>query len=208
VSYVSSGPDPSPQVVRPSKLSRAVLRPPLKRAIDTAVAVFLLLLVAPVFLLVLLLVRAEGGSAFVARRRVGRGGREFDLLAFRTTDPSTGQPDVPQVTRLGQVLHWTCLDLLPHLLNVLRGDMSLVGPQPVTRAELDRVHALFGGRAAYLSARPGLVGPCQVCGRTGLGAGERVALDTDYVQHPSLRTDLGILARSLGLTPRRSHASR
>jgi exopolysaccharide production protein ExoY len=208
VSYVSSGPASSPQVVRPSRLSRTALRPPLKRAIDIAGAAFLLLLVAPVFLLVLLLVRAEEEPVFVAHRRVGRGEREFNLLTFRTTRLGIGQREVPEFTRLGQVLHWTCLDLLPHLLNVLRGDMSLVGPQPVTRAELDRVHALFGGKADYLLVRPGLVGPCQVCGRTGLGAGERVALDTDYAQHPSLRTDLGILARSLGLTPRRSHASR
>ena len=176
-----------------------VLRPVLKRAIDVVGAALLLLLVAPTFVLVFVLVRAaDGGPAFVSHRRVGRGGREFGLLAFRVPEGDGGCP-----TALGRALRRTGLDEVPQLLNVLRGDMSLVGPRPVAREELGRSHALFGGEAAYLSGRPGLVGPCQACGRGGdLGARERVALEVAYAQRPSLRADLAILARALGLVLR------
>jgi lipopolysaccharide/colanic/teichoic acid biosynthesis glycosyltransferase len=172
------------------RLSRDTLRPPLKRALDVAVAAPLLLLLAPTFALVFLLVRAGGGPAFASRRRVGRGGREFGHLAFRL--PSAGGG-------LGRALRRTALDELPQLLNVLRGDISLVGPRPVAREELERSYALFRGEAAYLSVRPGLVGPCEVRGGGGdPGPGERVALDVAYAQRPSLRADLAILARALG----------
>ena len=187
------------QASRFPRLSRAALRPPLKRAIDIAGAAALLLSLAPVFVLVSLLLRADSGPAFVARRRVGRGGREFGHLAFRAPEEAGGE----RLTRLGRLLRRPALDELPRLLNVLRGDMSLVGPRPVARGELDRRYALFGGAAAYLSVRPGLVNPCQVYGRGALGARERVALDTAYAQRPSLRADLAILARTVGIVPRR-----
>ena len=188
---------------RPSRrLSRAALRPALKRALDVAGAALLLLVVAPAFVLVLLLLRADGGPALVSRPRVGRAGREFGLLRFRAPEAHAGRgraaPDGARLTRRGRALRSTALDEVPELLNVLRGDMSLVGPRPVPREELDRSYALFGGEAAYLSARPGLVGPSQVCGRGGdLGARERVALDVAYAQRPSLRADLAILGRTL-----------
>ena len=187
----------SPQAPCPRFLSRAALRPALKRALDVAGAALLLLVVAPAFALVFLLVRAGGGPAFAARHRVGRGVREFGCLAFRAPAVDGGAADGDRrLSRLGRLLRWTALDELPQLLNVLRGDMSLVGPRPVAREELDRRYALFGGAAAYLSVRPGLTGPCQACGRGDLGARERVALDTAYAQGPSLRADLAILART------------
>ena len=185
----------------------AALRPALKRAFDLVGAALLLLPVAPAFVLVSLLLRADGGPALVARRRVvGRGGREFGLLAFRVPGAEAGAGDGGRPARLGQALRRTALDEVPRLLNVLRGDMSLVGPRPVTRGELDRSYALFGGAAAYLSVRPGLVGPCEARGRGALGARERVALDVAYAQRPSLRADLAILARTLGMVPRRPEA--
>ncbi len=189
---------------RPSlRLSKAAIHPPLKRALDVAGGALLLLPIAPAFVLVVLLVRAVGGGpAFVARRRVGRGGREFGYLAFRAPEAADGA----RLTRLGQALRRTGLEEVPQLLNVLRGDMSLVGPRPVTREELDHSYALFGGAAAYLSVRPGLVNPCQVYGRGTLGACERVALDTAYAQRPSLRADLAILARTPGMILRRRAA--
>lgn len=202
MSYTAGGgtrparaPGPRPFRRRLSQ-ARAALRPPLKRALDVVGAALLLLLVAPTFALVCLLVRADGGPAFVARPRVGRGGREFGLLAFRAPVVADGSERRP--TRLGRALRRTALDEVPQLLNVLRGDMGLVGPRPVPREDLDRSYALFGGAAAYLSVRPGLVGPCQVRGRGDLGSGERVALDAAYARSPSLRADLAILARTLG----------
>ena len=191
-------------------LSLAALRPALKRAIDIAGAALLLLAVAPAFVLVLLLLRADGGPALVTRRRVvGRDGREFGLLAFNVPEADAGAGDEEHPARLGQALRRTALDELPRLLNVLRGDMSLVGPRPATREELDRSYALFGGAAAYLSVRPGLVGPCEARGGRGgapLGARERVAQDAGYAERPSLRADLAILVRTLGIVMRRPGA--
>ena len=192
---------------RPRPLSRAVLRPHLKRALDVAGAALLLVLISPAFIVTCLLIRAGGGVAFLAERRVGRAGREFEYLKFRAPEcgagdgRSLGKPE-RRLTRLGRVLRWTAIDEIPQLLNVLRGDMSLVGPRPVTREELARSYTLFGGEEAYLSVRPGLIGPCEVCGRPDLGTGERVALTTAYVRHPSLRTDIVILLRSLGIVLR------
>jgi undecaprenyl-phosphate galactose phosphotransferase len=177
----------------------------LKRALDVAGAALLLLVVAPTFAAVCLLLFADGRPVFVAPPRVGRGGREFGLLAFRVPELAADGGGERRPTRLGRLLRWTAIEEVPRLLNVLRGDMALVGPRPVARAELERSHALFGGAAAaaaYLSVRPGLVGPHQVCGRDGLSARERVALEVAYAERPSLRADLAILARALGLVLR------
>ena len=198
------GGHPAARAPRSRRLSKAALRPPLKRAIDVAGAAALLFSLAPAFALVSLLLWAGGGPVLVARRRVvGRGGREFGLLAFRAPREAAGGE---RLTRLGQLLRRTALDELPRLLNVLRGDLSLVGPRPATREELEHAYALFGGAAAYLSVRPGLTGPCRVCGRGALGASERVALDTAYAQRPSLRADLAILARTVAVLLRRPEA--
>jgi exopolysaccharide production protein ExoY len=200
-----------PATRAPWSLSRAALRPHLKRALDVAGAALLLLPVAPIFILAFLLVRADGGPAFVAQRRIGRGGSEFRYFLFRAPEAGAGggrgaAEEAERLTRLGRALRWTAIDELPQLLNVLRGDMSLVGPRPVTREEFARSYALFGGEAAYLSVRPGLIGPCEVCGRRDIGPGERVALDTAYAQRPSLRADLAILLRTAGVIPRRPDA--
>lgn len=175
----------------PTVLCRNALRPPLKRSADLAGAVLLLFLTAPAFLLAAFLVLLDGGPVFIARPRGGRGGREFGLLAFRTA-----RPGVPGLTRSGHFLRWTSIEVLPRLLNVLRGEMSLVGPRPTTQEELDRTYAFFGGDAAYSLVRPGLVGPCDAGSRVGA----RVALDVAYALHPSLRADLAISARTLRIT--------
>ena len=151
----------------------AILQPALKRAMDILGAGTLLLLAAPAFLLLALLIRADGGSAFYAHERVGRGGRRFGCLKFRSmvvdsqarlaallaADPEARAEweatrklkDDPRVTRTGRFLRATSLDELPQLLNVLRGEMSLVGPRPVVAAELA---AHYGAAAEYyLSVR-------------------------------------------------------
>ena len=190
----------------------------MKRAFDVAAAALLLVVSAPVFLAVVLAVRADGGPTLFAHRRVGRAGRKFGCLKFRTMhvdadraltellarDPAEWESARklkrdPRVTRLGRVLRATSLDELPQLLNVLRGEMSLVGPRPVTRDELDRFYAPFGGEAAYLPVRPGLTGPWQVGKRGDGGFAERVALDVAYAERPSLRADAAILFRTPGV---------
>ncbi|WP_256444264.1 sugar transferase [Siccirubricoccus sp. G192] len=192
------GPPLAPRWRRPSW---EALRPKAKRSIDVAVATMLLILVAPTFLLVALAVVLDGGPVFCRLRHVGCGGREFNRLRFRTTlrasQPAAPHPR-PETTGLGELLCMLRLDELPQLLNVLRGDMSLVGPRPATREELDRFHAPLGLVQDYIAVRPGLVGPAQISD-AGLSDRARIGLDAAYGHSPSLRTDLLLLGRALGL---------
>ncbi|MBL6456843.1 sugar transferase [Belnapia sp. T6] len=194
----------------------APLQPVLKRAFDIAGASALLLLGLPVFLILAVLVRADGGPAFFAHERVGRGGRRFGCLKFRSmvvdsaarleallaSDPAARAEweatrklrHDPRITWIGRVLRATSLDELPQLLNVLRGEMSLVGPRPVVAAELQ---AHYGAAAEhYLSVRPGITGLWQVSGRSDTSYAQRVALDVRYATNPSFIEDLRILLRT------------
>jgi Undecaprenyl-phosphate galactose phosphotransferase WbaP len=194
----------------------AGLQPALKRALDILGAGALLLLTAPVFVLLALLIRADGGPAFYAHERVGRGGRRFGCLKFRSmvidsqarlatlleADPQARAEweatrklrDDPRVTRTGRLLRATSLDELPQLINVLRGEMSLVGPRPVIAAELA---AHYGAAAEhYLSVRPGITGLWQISGRSETSYDTRVALDTQYATNLSVWTDLRILLQT------------
>lgn len=190
--------------------------PYAKRAMDIAIAGGALLLALPFFLLLIALVRADGGPAFFAHQRVGRFGRLFGCLKFRSmvTD-SQARLDAllaacpqaraeweatrklkndPRVTKIGAFLRATSLDELPQLLNVLRGEMSIVGPRPVVQSELDR---FYGAAAAhYLTVRPGITGLWQVSGRSDTSYDQRVALDVAYVSQPSLLADLRILVKT------------
>jgi lipopolysaccharide/colanic/teichoic acid biosynthesis glycosyltransferase len=194
----------------------AALRPAAKRAMDILGAGLLLLLALPVFLAIAALVRRDGGPVFYAHPRIGRGGRTFGCLKFRSMvadadrrlaalldrDPlarteweaSRKLKNDPRVTWIGRILRATSLDELPQLLNVLKGEMSLVGPRPVQAAEL----AAYYGPAAqhYLSIRPGITGPWQVSGRSDVSYSQRVALDVAYATRPSLIGDIRILLRT------------
>jgi lipopolysaccharide/colanic/teichoic acid biosynthesis glycosyltransferase len=173
-------------------------------------------LLSPFFLIVALLVRADGGPAFFAHQRVGRGGKLFGCLKFRSmvvdsqtrleallaNDPTARAEweatrklkNDPRITRIGGFLRSTSLDELPQLINVLRGEMSLVGPRPVQEAEIDRY---YGASAAhYMAVRPGITGLWQVSGRSETSYESRVALDVSYVSRPSLLADLSILLRT------------
>ena len=192
------------------------LRPVLKRALDLFGAAVLLLALAVPLCLIALLVRADGGPALFAHRRVGRGGASFDCLKFRTmvpdaearlaalleSDPAARAEwqatrklrNDPRITWIGRFLRASSLDELPQLINVLRGEMSLVGPRPVPAAELA---ACYGAAAEhYRSVRPGITGPWQVSGRNDTSYAQRVALDVAYATRPSLREDLRILLRT------------
>jgi lipopolysaccharide/colanic/teichoic acid biosynthesis glycosyltransferase len=192
------------------------LRPALKRALDILGAGGLLLLALPVFLVIAALVRQDGGSVFYAHRRVGRGGRMFGCLKFRSMvvdadrrladlldrdpvaraewDATRKLKNDPRVTAIGRFLRATSLDELPQLINVLKGEMSLVGPRPVLAAELS---AFYGAAAQhYLSVLPGITGPWQISGRNDTSYAQRVALDVAYATQPSLLTDVKILLRT------------
>ena len=195
---------------------RKALFPIAKRALDILGAGIGLVLLAPFFLIVALMVRADGGPAFFAHQRVGRGGKLFGCLKFRSmvidsqarleallaSDPAARAEweatrklkNDPRITRIGRFLRSTSLDELPQLINVLLGEMSLVGPRPVQEAEIDRY---YGASAAhYMAVRPGITGLWQVSGRSETSYESRVALDVSYVSRPSLLADISILLRT------------
>ena len=183
---------------------------------DVVLATLILLLVAPFFLLIVLACRLDGGPALFTHRRVGAGGRPFDCLKFRTMvvnsdvvlrqalarDPALAAEwtdtrklrDDPRVTRVGKFLRKTSLDELPQLINIMRLEMSLVGPRPIVESEV----ALYGDNIAeYYATRPGLTGLWQVSGRSNVSYDHRVALDVHYVNHWTLWKDFLLLAKTI-----------
>jgi Undecaprenyl-phosphate galactose phosphotransferase WbaP len=186
-----------------------------KRAFDIVGALALGVVFAPLMAVIVIMTRREGGAALYKHRRVGLNGQMFGCLKFRTMIPNADQvlrellekdPDLkaewvrdhklrndPRVTRLGRFLRRTSLDELPQIWNVLRGEMSLVGPRPVVREELLRY-----GRSVrvYLSTKPGITGLWQVTGRNDTDYRRRVALDAYYARNQSLWLDMYILSKT------------
>jgi sugar transferase EpsL len=183
----------------------------LGRVLDLATALAILSLGAPVILGVALVIRWRMGAPVLFRQaRAGRDGRTFELVKFRTMrDPRPGEEDDPEadaarLTKLGRLLRATSLDELPTMLNVLRGDMSLVGPRPLPVRYLSRYSAHHARRH---EVRPGITGWAQVNGRNGLAWDEQLDLDAWYVDHWSLRLDLQILAKTAATVLRRDGIS-
>ena len=173
----------------------------LKRLFDIVVSGALLILISPVLAVLAVLVRVWMGRPVLFRQqRPGLHGKLFSILKFRTmveaTD-ATGNllPDAQRITRLGRFLRRTSLDELPELVNVLRGDMSLVGPRPLLDGYLPRYSQEQMRRH---NVRPGITGWSQVNGRNALTWDEKFALDVWYVDNRSLRLDLNILAMTVG----------
>jgi len=181
----------------------APARSGLPRAFDVLAAGLVLLVMSPLLLAAMIAIRIESrGPAIYRQRRVGLGGREFELLKLRTmaqgSDPvgvgtAVGAGD-PRVTRVGALLRRTSLDELPNLVNVIRGEMAIVGPRPTIPAHLAFYDPHQHRRHAV---RPGMTGWAQVNGRVGISWGERIELDNWYVENRSLGLDLRILARTV-----------
>jgi undecaprenyl-phosphate galactose phosphotransferase len=191
-----------------------------KRGFDIAAAALIILLAAPVLLTIWALVRLDGGSGLYGHPRVGQGDRMFHCMKFRTmvvdsdavlqallaSDERAAEEWArtrklvrdPRVTRIGRFLRASSLDELPQLFNVLRGEMSLVGPRPVVRAEIDMFYH-GADRVAYLSVRPGLTGLWQVSGRSDATYDQRVRLDREYVNTASFGLDVAILWRTVAV---------
>ncbi|MEM9752358.1 MAG: sugar transferase [Planctomycetota bacterium] len=188
-----------------------------KRAFDLACVLLSAPLAFPLMGLIVLLIRLDSpGPALFFQRRYGRGGKKFTLIKFRTMRTDAREAladhleanaqhafewaehrklkDDPRVTRVGRILRRTSLDELPQLINVFRGEMSLVGPRPLPVCE-----RITYGRAfkTYAQATPGLTGLWQISGRSDLPYSKRIALDTLYVRNRSLKLDLSILRRTL-----------
>jgi Undecaprenyl-phosphate galactose phosphotransferase WbaP len=198
-----------------NRLSRPSARM-IKTAMDLALAAPLLLLISPLFLVFALLSRLDGGPLLFAHRRIGAGGRPFSCLKFRTMvmdgdrvlsealarDPALAAEwaatrklvDDPRVTRIGQFLRKTSLDELPQLINVLRRDMSLVGPRPIVESEIP----LYGeAMAQYCATRPGITGLWQVSGRSDISYARRVELDVWYVNNWTVWNDITLLLKTI-----------
>jgi exopolysaccharide production protein ExoY len=198
----------------------------MKQGMDVLLSGSALLVLLPVFAVLWFAVRRDGGKAFFGHTRIGRHGRPFQCLKFRSMvldadaalarmlaeDPEAARqwaltrklPRDPRVTPLGAFLRSSSLDEIPQLLNVLRGDMSLVGPRPVVQSELD-LH--YGpDSASYLLVRPGITGLWQTSGRSGTSYTARVALDNRYVNEFSLAADLRILLRTIPAVLKRTGA--
>jgi lipopolysaccharide/colanic/teichoic acid biosynthesis glycosyltransferase len=176
-----------------------------KRALDVAVAGVLLAVSAPALAIAALLIRLEThGHPIYRQRRVGRDGAPFELYKLRTmvrgaetmgAGLALSEGD-SRITRLGAILRRTSMDELPNLVNVLRGEMSIVGPRPTVQVQVDRYTERQRGR---LSVLPGLTGWAQVQGRASLPWSERIELDLWYVEHASLALDLRILWRTVAM---------
>jgi Undecaprenyl-phosphate galactose phosphotransferase WbaP len=190
----------------------------LKRALDLLGGVLFLLALLPVMVAIALLVKRDGGPILFRHKRIGANGKPFSCLKFRTMCVDAEErlqkllaenPEAraewerdfklkndPRVTSLGNFMRQTSLDELPQLFNVIRGEMSLVGPRPIVTAEAARYGAAFRD---YLGCRPGLTGLWQVSGRNDIDYDSRVQLDSTYAREWSLTRDVAILVRTVGV---------
>jgi lipopolysaccharide/colanic/teichoic acid biosynthesis glycosyltransferase len=173
-----------------------------RRAFDVVVAGSALLAASPFLLVAVLAIRLESrGRAIYRQRRVGKDGHAFDVLKLRTmvtgaehmgAGLAVSEGDT-RITRVGRLLRRTSLDEVPNLMNVLRGEMAIVGPRPTVPVQVDRYTERQRGR---LAVKPGITGWAQVNGRTELPWDERIELDLWYIEHRSWRLDLRILWRT------------
>jgi lipopolysaccharide/colanic/teichoic acid biosynthesis glycosyltransferase len=177
----------------------------MPRAFDIAIALLALLVLSPLLLIAAVAIKlGSRGPVLYRQRRVGEGGREFEMLKLRTmaagSDPvgvgTVVTRDDPRVTKAGRVLRRTSLDEIPNLVNVLRGEMAIVGPRPTIPAQVidytPRQHRRH-------EVRPGITGWAQVQGRAGIPWEERIELDLWYAEHRSAALDARILLKTLWL---------
>ena len=169
-----------------------------KRAVDLALLAIGAVPCFAIGLLCAAAVHLSGPGPVIFRQvRIGQDGRPFVALKFRTMldGPNPLFPDASRITSVGRLLRRTSLDELPQLVNVLRGEMSVVGPRPALPYQVERYAARQRGR---LAVRPGITGLAQVSGRNALAWAERIEWDLAYVRHQSPSLDLRILARTIG----------
>ena len=209
--------DPVRRALVHSRPLKAGVSEALDRALDLAIAIIGLIVTAPLMAIAAILVAAERkGPVLFAHTRIGKDGKAFQVLKFRSM--CMNGEDVlekhlasnaearlewqmdhklrndPRVSRLGSVLRKSSVDELPQLINVLRGEMSIVGPRPITNAEVEKYGALF---PAYCSVRPGLTGIWQVSGRNDVSYQRRVEMDALYARKKSVLLDLKLILATI-----------
>ena len=212
---------PAPSSCRPAVFSAANV----KLASDLVLSVLMLVILAPAMIVIAAAVALDGGPVFFSHTRIGRGGQKFGCLKFRSmrvdADKILAQclaedddllhewlttqklKNDPRVTMIGRFLRATSLDEITQIINVLKLDMSLVGPRPVIENELRR----YGRNTSYyLQVRPGVTGLWQVSGRNNTTYSRRVALDAWYVKNWQFWLDVAILFRTVGAVVRRDGA--
>jgi lipopolysaccharide/colanic/teichoic acid biosynthesis glycosyltransferase len=174
----------------------------LSRALDVALAAALFVLTLPLLVLAAIAIRLESrGPVFYRQLRVGRDGEPFELWKLRTMVPGAESMGAgiyvlkgdPRITRMGRLLRRFSLDELPNLVNVLKGDMAIVGPRPTVQEQVDRY---TDRQRRRLEVKPGITGWAQINGRTSLSWPERIELDVWYVENRSLRLDVRILLKT------------
>lgn len=189
----------------------------VKRILDIIISMSFILCFLPLFAILILLTALDGGPPFYAQRRIGLGGQAFKCWKFRTMVPDADKrlgallaaneaarreyetywklKDDPRITRLGRLMRRYSLDELPQLVNVLLGDMSIVGPRPRSEKEMQFFQAnLPEFSQGYTAVKPGLTGLWQVCGRNHLSLETKASLDAHYSKHWSITGDLVIIA--------------
>ncbi len=188
----------------------------VKRFLDLVIASTALIVFGPAMIITALLIRGGGGPALFRHERIGANGKPFPCMKFRTMcvdadrrlkahleqNPEAAREwqecqklkNDPRITFVGRFLRKWSIDELPQLLNVLRGEMSIVGPRPIVRSEIEKYAEHF---VLYASVRPGITGLWQVSGRSGTSYAERVMLDKKYVETQSLLTDIRIIALTI-----------
>ncbi|HBS1960495.1 TPA: undecaprenyl-phosphate galactose phosphotransferase WbaP, partial [Klebsiella pneumoniae] len=197
----------------------------LKRLFDIIGSIFIIIILSPALLYISRKVKKDGGPAIYGHERIGKGGRPFKCLKFRSMvinskevleellicDPKARQEwnatfklkNDPRITKIGAFLRRTSLDELPQLFNVLKGDMSLVGPRPIITAELERYNDEVD---YYLLSKPGMTGLWQVSGRSDVDYETRVYLDAWYVKNWSMWNDIAILFKTISVVLRKDGA--
>lgn len=212
---------PSSARIIPGQMETGIYRRFFKRFLDITLIILALPVAVPLILVMALLVARDGASPFYTQARIGRGARVFRMLKIRTMVPDAdgllaaclaADPEArrewdetqklkcdPRITRIGRILRKTSLDELPQLWNVLKGDMSIVGPRPMMVDQQE----LYPGQAYYL-LRPGITGPWQVSDRNEGSFAGRAAYDANYHADLSLATDLSILIRTVSVVVRRT----
>ena len=214
--YIRDLPDTDYAALQNANLEHGVSKA-LKRLTDIVIAGFALLFLLPIMVLIAVMVRlSDGGPVLFRHKRVGRDGEEFQCMKFRSMNPDAEAqlPNLlsdnpaalaewranqkiendPRVTKFGKFLRKSSLDELPQLFNILRGEMSIVGPRPIVRDEIEKYGEFY---AFYCQVRPGMTGLWQVSGRSDTSYQERVDLDVKYVCEWSFLKDLKIMAMTI-----------